>query len=155
MAGHNCGKMPIEYQYLFSVFTKISLNFICLKNSNCIYFLISPVDHKYTLEIKWGRKPYLLLFLSALTGTSVPCSGFVNCEPAKTIADSPFLSISLVERVRLTEDLMKLRWLNYFLVLILFNVLLHVFYLYLLLGAHDSLDSTASSLYSFEQVSLR
>ena len=44
--------MCIEYQYLFSVFTKISLNFICLKNSNCIYFLISPVDHKYTLEIK-------------------------------------------------------------------------------------------------------
>ena len=46
---------------------------------------------------------------------------------------------------------MKFRWLNYFLVLILFNVSLHVFYLYLLLGAHDSLDGTASSLYSFEQ----
>ena len=46
---------------------------------------------------------------------------------------------------------MKFRWLNYFLVLILFNVTLHVFYLYLLLGAHDSLDGTASSLYSFEQ----
>ena len=39
-----------------------------------------------------------------------------------------------------------------FLVLILFNVSLHILYLYLLLGAHDSLDGTASSLYSFEQV---
>ena len=47
---------------------------------------------------------------------------------------------------------MKFRWLNYFLVLTLFNVILHICYLYILLGAHDSMDQTASSLYSFEQV---
>ena len=49
-------------------------------------------------------------------------------------------------------ETMKFRWLNYFLVLTLFNVILHICYLYILLGAHDSMDQTASSLYSFEQV---
>ena len=34
----------------------------------------------------------------------------------------------------------------------MFNVILHICYLYILLGAHDSMDQTASSLYSFEQV---
>ena len=62
---------------------------------------------------------------------------------AKTIVDSHLLSVSFT---------MKVRWLNYFLVLVFCNVSLHIFYLYLLLGAHDSLDGTASSLYSFEQV---
>ena len=47
MAGHNCGKMRIEYQYLFSVFTKISLNLFILKIVIAFTFLISPVDHKY------------------------------------------------------------------------------------------------------------
>ena len=49
-------------------------------------------------------------------------------------------------------ETMKFRWLNYFLVLTSFNVILHICYLYILLGAHDSMDQTASSLYSFEQV---
>ena len=72
------GKMRIEYQYLFSVFTKISLNFICLKNSNCIYFLISPVDHKYTLEIKMRKKTlFVINSLGIDCGTSV--RGFVKC----------------------------------------------------------------------------
>ena len=46
----------------------------------------------------------------------------------------------------------KLKWLNYLLVLTLFNVSLHLCYVYFLLQAHDSMDHTASNIYTFEQV---
>ena len=52
----------------------------------------------------------------------------------------------------LRMKLAKFRWLNHFLVLTLFNVILHICYLYILLGAHNSLDQTATNIYSFEQV---
>ena len=52
----------------------------------------------------------------------------------------------------LTMRIVKFRWMNYFLVLTLFNVILHISYLVILLGAHDSLDQTATNIYSFEQV---
>ena len=107
MADHNCGKMPIEYQYLFSVFTKISLNFIYLENSNCIYFLISPVDHKYTLEIKWGRKPSLVITSVCIEWNICTLgSGFVKGEPRQLlILTSPVSVISKVSTssVRLPE----------------------------------------------------
>ena len=48
----------------------------------------------------------------------------------------------------------KLKWLNYLLVLTLFNVSLHLCYVYFLLQAHDSMDHTASNIYTFEQVAL-
>ena len=50
---------------------------------------------------------------------------------------------------------LKLKWLNYFLLLTLVNVTLHICYLYFLLQAHDSLDHTANNIYSFEQALFR
>ena len=88
------------------------------------------------------------MFSQAVTDTEmspvipVNVSSEVRCGP-------PQSSVWVIEL-----QSMKPRWLNYFLVLISFNVSLHIFYLYLLLGAHDSMDGTASSLYSFEQVML-
>ena len=48
----------------------------------------------------------------------------------------------------------KLKWLNYLLVLTLFNVSLHLCYVYFLLQAHDSMDHTANNIYTFEQALL-
>ena len=48
----------------------------------------------------------------------------------------------------------RVRWLNYLLVLTLFNVTLHLCYVYFLLQAHDTMDHTASNIYTFEQALL-
>ena len=48
--------------------------------------------------------------------------------------------------------LLKLKWFNYFLLVTLLNITLHICYLYMLLQAHDTLDHTANNIYSFEQV---
>lgn len=48
----------------------------------------------------------------------------------------------------------RVKWLNYLLVLTLFNVTLHLCYVYFLLQAHDSMDHTANNIYTFEQALL-
>jgi len=48
----------------------------------------------------------------------------------------------------------KVKWLNYLLVLTLFNVTLHLCYVYFLLQAHDSMDHTANNIHTFEQALL-
>lgn len=50
--------------------------------------------------------------------------------------------------------LLKLKWFNYFLLVTLLNITLHICYLYMLLQAHDTLDHTANNIYSFEQVDI-
>lgn len=67
------------------------------------------------------------------------------------------LFLSFYDPLSSTSEIMKLlklKWFNYFLLVTLLNITLHICYLYMLLQAHDTLDHTANNIYSFEQVDI-